>query len=119
MWLPNYIINSNQNKPLANRGKISAADGQNVSVSTFIELRELPVVAPYGVAYCPPVSETSVVLPIADGNVCLGVFAQKKELLQKPVWHNPTVGRNRCAAYAGYAHKANTAVCRRRTGFNI
>ncbi|MDR0913931.1 MAG: hypothetical protein LBM65_02020 [Oscillospiraceae bacterium] len=81
MWLPNYIINSNQNKPLANRGKISAADGENVSVSTFTELRELPVVAPYGVAYCPPVSETSVVLPIADGNVCLGVFAQKKELM--------------------------------------
>lgn len=80
MWLLNYVTQNSIKKSDAVRGNVSQTGNTAVSVNASSEHREIPVAAPFGIAYVPPVGEESVVLPVADGEICLGVIAQNKQL---------------------------------------
>lgn len=43
----------------------------------------MAVVAPYGIAYVPPVGEGAVVVPFDGGEACVGVIASYPEKLSK------------------------------------
>lgn len=80
MWLMDYLTKANGENSKGTWGSISQSNANSVAVNASSEYRELPVAVPYGIAYCPPVGESSVVLPLADGQICLGVAAQDKGL---------------------------------------
>jgi len=79
MWISDYI-SRNKQQPRADHGVVSKPGSGSVSVRTFAEMRDLPMVAPYGVAYCPPQNKRAVVMPLTDGQACVGVLAEHKEL---------------------------------------
>ncbi len=80
MWLTNYLSVNSRKKQNAACGDITQANANTVAVQASVEHRGLPVVAPYGIVYMPPVGENSVVLPTEEGEICLGVIAKEKNL---------------------------------------
>lgn len=67
-------------KPDPECGDVTTSAFNTVGVNTALELRELPLVAPFGVVSRPPVGERAVVLPLEKENVCLGVYANDSTL---------------------------------------
>ena len=72
MWISRYLADNSFSSPRASVGEVSSS-GKRVSVSASREHRSLPVAAPYGIIYVPPVGESSVVLPTDSGDVLVGV----------------------------------------------
>ena len=68
MWLLRYITNHSLSAPGAVRG-----DFRGGSVDAAGEHKDLSLCAPYGFFSLPPEGESAVVLPLEDGEVCLGV----------------------------------------------
>ena len=80
MWLLNYVTRNSFSKTEPTVGDVTAYSMGNVAVNSSLEHRDMPVIAPYGIAYNPPVGEASVVLPLVSEQACLGVVAQDKNL---------------------------------------
>lgn len=80
MWLLDYVTRNSFSKTEPSCGDVTAFSMGNVAVNSSLEHRDVPVVAPYGIAYNPPVGETSVVLPLTKEQVCLGVVSKDKNL---------------------------------------
>lgn len=83
MWLINYVTKNSISNPKSEKGNIkSYADGK-VQVNASSDFKQLPIVAPYGIAYVPPVGCQTVVMPVYGGEMCLGTV-DKKELALEP-----------------------------------
>ena len=80
MWLLDYVTRNSFSKTEPSIGDVTAFSMGNVAVNSSLEHRDVPVIAPYGIAYNPPVGETSVVLPLVSEQAFLGVVAQDKGL---------------------------------------
>jgi len=80
MWLTDYVTRNSFSKKQASFGDITAAGSGVVAINTALEHRDIPIVAPYGIAYNPPLSEKSVLLPIDSRQACVGVVCQDKGL---------------------------------------
>lgn len=80
MWLLNYVTRNSFSKTEPTVGDVTAYSMGNVAVNSSLEHRDMPVIAPYGIAYNPPLGEASVVLPLVSEQACLGVVAQDKNL---------------------------------------
>lgn len=80
MWLLDYVTKNSFSKADAACGNVTSADMGTVAISSSLEHRSLPVVAPFGIAYVPPVGESSVVLPLECSTACIGVIAPDKSL---------------------------------------
>ena len=79
MWLMNYITKNSITAPKAEKGGVKSS-GNTVSVDSSEEHREIKCCVPYGFASVVPVGESAVVLPLANGEVSLGVLAKNVEL---------------------------------------
>lgn len=82
MWISRYVTENSFSKDSPSVGMIRAAGGDKVSVSATNEHLSVPIAAPYGIAYVPPVGDRSLVLPTEAGNVCLGVITDASADLQ-------------------------------------
>lgn len=80
LWLSDYVTKNSIKKNEPSIGSVTACDAKTVAVDASQEFRDMPIVAPFGIAYNPPKDEQSVVLPIGNGCVCIGVVTQSKEL---------------------------------------
>ena len=80
MWLLNYVTRNSFSKTEPTVGDVTAYSMGNVAVNSSLEHRDMPVIAPYGIAYNPPLGEASVVLPLVSEQACVGVVAQDKNL---------------------------------------
>ena len=69
MWLLRYITNHSLAAPGAVRGDFRGS----AAVDAAGEHKDLSLCAPYGFFSLPPGGESAVVLPLEDGEVCLGV----------------------------------------------
>ena len=73
MWLMSYMTKNSLASPNAVKGDVQGNDGRAVMSSGGH--KDLAFCAPYGVFAIPPAGERAVVLPLDDGEVCLGVLA--------------------------------------------
>ncbi len=80
MWLLDYVTRNAFTKAAPECGDVTTTRGAAVGVNTALELRDIPVVMPYGVVSTPPVGEKTVVLPTKKGDVCLGVYTNDSTL---------------------------------------
>lgn len=79
MWLLDYVTKNSFSKADASVGDVTKS-GKSVAVNASLEHRDMPVVAPYGVVYIPPLNEKSVVLPTEKYTACIGVIAPQVDL---------------------------------------
>ena len=75
MWLLDYVTKNSFSKSDASCGDVTQSKLGNVAVNTSLEHRDMPIVAPFGIVYNPPVGEPSVVLPLTKKEACIGVIA--------------------------------------------
>lgn len=78
MWLLDYVTRNSFSKTDPSCGDVTNCSMGNVAVNTALEHRDMPIVAPYGVVYNPPVGEKSVVLPLTKEQACVGVVSPDK-----------------------------------------
>ena len=81
MWISRYVTGNSFGSGRADIGEVRAS-GEAVSVSASDDFHSLPIVAPYGIAYVPPVGTMSLVTPCESGHACLGVVAAPPETLE-------------------------------------
>ena len=79
MWLMNYITKNSITAPKAEKGGVKSS-GNTVSVDSSEEQRGIYCSMPFGFASGVPVGEAAGVLPLANGEVSLGVLAKNVEL---------------------------------------
>ena len=82
MWISRYVTGNSFAAGRPAVGEVRSA-GDRVSVSASEECHSLPVIAPYGIAYVPPVGASSLVVPCDTGSVCLGVVTAPLEDLEQ------------------------------------
>ncbi|MBQ6626254.1 MAG: phage baseplate assembly protein [Ruminococcus sp.] len=80
MWLLDYVTRNTFTKSAPECGDVTTSRDGVVGVNTALELRDVPVVTPYGVVSTPPAGEKTVVLPTKKGDVCLGVYSNASTL---------------------------------------
>lgn len=82
MWITGYVTGNSFPTRRPSVGEVRSA-GEKVSVRAGAEYRSLPVVVPYGIAYVPPIGESSVIMPTEDGSLCMGVIEGDVEGLEQ------------------------------------
>lgn len=82
MWITSHIAKNSRTVSPAAKGSILGASGGSVEVDTSLRHINLPVVAPYGIAYVPPAGEGAVLVPTDSGEACVGVVAPKVQNLK-------------------------------------
>ena len=82
MWISRYVTSNSFSDAKPSVGELSSA-GKKVSVSSSAEYRNVPVAAPFGIAYVPPIGASTVVLPTNSGNICLGVISEQASELEQ------------------------------------
>lgn len=80
MWLSDYVTRNSFSKSDPSIGDVTAVSGGTVAINTAFEQRDVPVIAPYGIAYNPPLSSKSVLLPLNSKQACIGVVTEDKNL---------------------------------------
>lgn len=82
MWLTSFL-NKEKHIPTAIKGSITASQTKKVQVDGATQYRDVAVVAPYGIAYVPPVGEGAVIVPFEGGKACVGVVADISHKLNR------------------------------------
>lgn len=82
MWITSLMSSNSADNPKASKGSVLGAGAGEVEVDTSLLLKDIAVVAPYGVICMPVAGEESVVIPTTSGNVALGVVSPKVKDLQ-------------------------------------
>lgn len=82
MWLTSFLSKEKSGLKAA-KGNITASHERKVQVNASTQYRDVPVVAPYGIAYVPPVGEGAVIVPYEGGEACVGVIASQPVNLQR------------------------------------
>lgn len=81
MWISQRVASIKNDIPSENcLGEITDSNGSNVTVQSANEYRDIPLVAPFGIAYVPTNGDRSVVIPVSDQSVCLGSLVEDKNL---------------------------------------
>ncbi len=80
MWLLDYVTKNSFSKNDASCGDVTQSKLGNVAVNASLEHRDMPIIAPFGIVYNPPVGERSVVLPLVSKEACIGVVAPNMDL---------------------------------------
>lgn len=81
MWITSYITKRHKAEA-ATSGSVINSDVSGVEVSASRRYREVPICAPYGVVYVPPVGEEAVMVHTPSADVCMGVIASAPESLE-------------------------------------
>ncbi len=82
MWLTSFLNKENKGA-VARMGSVSGADSKGVNIDASTQHRGVNVVAPFGIAYVPPVGEGAVVVPFDGGEACVGVLTEAPVKLQR------------------------------------
>ncbi len=80
MWISQKMASINNTANENSLGEITDSSGSNVTVQSAHEYREIPLIAPYGIAYVPDNGDKTVVIPVAGKNICLGSIVKDKNL---------------------------------------
>ncbi len=75
MWLLDYVTKNSFSKTDPSLGDVTSSNMGCVAVNSALEHRDMPIVAPFGIVYNPPLGERSVVLPLKGAHACVGVVS--------------------------------------------
>lgn len=73
MWLTSFL-NKEKVMNTATKGSVTSTNRGSVQVDASTQHADVSVVAPYGIAYVPPVGEGAVIVPFDGGEACVGVI---------------------------------------------
>jgi len=82
MWISRYVTGNSFPSDTPSVGEVRSA-GAKVTVSASADHTGVPVAAPYGIAYVPPIGSRSLILPSDGGSVCLGVIGAPEAQLEQ------------------------------------
>lgn len=82
MWLTEFL-KVGRERSVAAKGSITSSNGKRVEVDSSTQHRNVKVVAPYGIAYIPPVDEDALVVPFEGGEACVGVISELFEGIER------------------------------------
>lgn len=82
MWLVNYVTKNSKTNPQSERGNIKSYSDGKVQVNASSDFKQIPIVAPYGIVYVPPVGCQTVVMPTSGKEMCLGTIGAKENTLE-------------------------------------
>lgn len=82
MWLSSFLSKQKTHSS-ATKGSITGLEGASVQIDASTQHRNVSVVAPYGIAYVPPVGEGAVLVPFDGGEACVGVITGIPESLER------------------------------------
>lgn len=82
MWLVDYVTKNSISPPVGEKGNIRAAEKGKVQVKGSSDFQQLPVVAPFGIAYMPSVGCQTAVVPLNGSQVCIGVVDENNSGLE-------------------------------------
>lgn len=82
MWITTAMSKRSSSKP-ASKGSVTASNNQNVEIESSAQHKDVPVVAPFGIAYVPPVGQDAVVIPFEGGEACVGVLSPCNNEIQR------------------------------------
>lgn len=80
MWLMDYVTKNSFSDTQPSIGDVTSSTNGTVDISSSHAHRDMPIVAPFGIVYNPPVNEKSVVLPVGNTPTCVGVLSKNKNL---------------------------------------
>lgn len=80
MWISQKIAASGSEKPTVSIGQVTGGQESQVSVQADSEYRQVPLCAPWGIAYLPPVGEQAVLLHGSGEPLCAGVIPPAMDL---------------------------------------
>ncbi len=80
MWLMNYITKNSITSPNAVKGSVNKNNSDGTAVTSSDEHKNLKSCFPYGIVSVAPTGQRAVVLPLDDGEIGLGVIADRAEL---------------------------------------
>lgn len=80
MWLMNYITQNSITAPNAVKGSVNKNNNDGTAVTSSDEHKNLKLCFPYGIVSVAPTGQRAVVLPLDDGEIGLGVIADRAEL---------------------------------------
>lgn len=80
MWINKNIVDRTvrKNKPMC--GKVTQTGNTTVNIQSEKQCVELPIIAPWGVAYVPKPDTTTVIMPLGDGDGCIGTVVEDRGL---------------------------------------
>lgn len=82
MWLTSFL-NKDRQINTATKGSITGSQQRKIQVDASTQHRDVAVVAPYGIAYVPPVGEGAVIVPFEGGEACVGVISDAPNKLNR------------------------------------
>lgn len=80
MWILNTINSNIKGGRKAGIGTVTGNSGAKLDVQGTQQYRDIASVTPYGVAYKPPCGTETVILPLEQTNICLGVSSKISSL---------------------------------------
>ncbi len=80
MWILKAMNSISKNGKNADIGAIVNTSGKTLRIQGCQQYREIPIAAPYGIAYNPPHGEESVIVPLENSGICLGVKSKNTAL---------------------------------------
>lgn len=83
MWLTSFMAKTIKNDRSASAGSITGTKDGRVEVDCASRHINLPVIAPYGIVYVPPVGAQAVLVSTQSGDACVGVVNQGVEDLRQ------------------------------------
>lgn len=82
MWLTSFMAKNIKDKSAVSAGSVTATRDGRVEVDSSARHLDLPVVAPYGVIYVPPVGSQAVMVSTSMGDACVGVVNNQAQGLR-------------------------------------
>ena len=73
MWLTSFMAKNMKSQKSAENVFVTESKGAKVSLAADTKHKDVPVIAPYGIIYYPPVGVEAVMVPTTSGEVCAGV----------------------------------------------
>ena len=80
MWISKQITKSPDDIPNITTADITHAGNAEISAQAAIEYRDVPIIAPFGIAYSPPVEQSALIASVGNSNFCVGVTMPNKNL---------------------------------------
>lgn len=82
MWITSVMARNLKSRRVAERALVTESKDAKVSLVADSKHKDVPVVAPYGLVYSPPVGVQAVMVPTVSGEVCAGVVMPAAQTLE-------------------------------------
>lgn len=80
MWLSKKITTNQPEAASTNIGYISDVNTTQVTVKNGDEFKDIPMLAPFGIAYVPNVGDKAIIMHTPNSDICAGGIVENSDL---------------------------------------